>query len=150
MASNKGGPAAVSEDTVLAEAERIFAPFNERGGIRLTDTDGAEFDLGIADSFIPVRAVPGAGGGWDVWVLWKELGYTTEMRHGHTVRLTGLAGHGTTLDLTEDNGRKYRITLDADPARWQEWQRFKKDNRALYDRREANMLDYARHVAGAA
>jgi hypothetical protein len=35
----------------------------------LTDTDGEQFELGIADSFTPVLAEPGAGGGWDVWVI---------------------------------------------------------------------------------
>ncbi len=161
------------EKMILEEKARIqelFHWFNERGcRIQIRERGSENFIDTVAAELTVTRIAPhfDASGNitrTDFWLLWKELGYQEGFNYSHTIKviqssvddmLTGQSG-GTEInawlivELTDDLDRVYHLEMIepvSEPSfakEWEEWQVFRKDNRDLFMRIDAEIL--AEHI----
>lgn len=145
------------KDFIAEEKARLQALFDEfnRDGSWMVMREGRDTPLmfGLIDSYQVTRVAPhfDAQGNLtktDFWLLFKSVGYQEGFQYAHTMKVVDWGQADTyLLDLTDDRDRRYHIELIMDVAEhdyvvaWGKWQRYKTENRAMFDEIDAQLLE---------
>ena len=145
------------KDFIAGEKSRLqelFDEFNSNGSwMRMSEGNDEPLEFGLMDSYTITRVAPhfDASGNvtkTDFWLLFKSAGYNNGWQYAHTIKVIDWSQDDTyLLDLADDLGRRYHVellfpTLDiALSADWKDWQGYKADNKAMFERIDAQLLD---------
>jgi hypothetical protein len=135
------------QEIEIAEAQRMFDPFNRAGAAVTLLADGEELDLGPGVEFRVLRAAADGAGGIDFWLMWKALGYQDGPQFTHTVLIVSVAGGRRHLRLEDSTGQVLLLGPYEDRARWRAWQEYRRGNKTMFAETDAALL--AEHQAAA-
>lgn len=137
-----------------ARLQKLFDEFNEKGSwMEMREGEDEPLEFGLIDSYIVTRVAPhfDAAGNvtkTDFWILFKSAGYNNGWQYAHTIKVIDWSQGDTYLiDLTDNRGRQYHVELlfptqdRALVADWKYWQGYKADNKAMFERIDAALLD---------
>ena len=150
-----------TQDFIVSEKARLqslFGQFNEGGAwMVMQDRHYAPLRFGLIDSYTVTRIAPHFDAEGDVtktdfWLFFKEIGYEKEWHYSHTFKVVDWNQEDTyEIDLTDDRGRRYHIELIMEVSEydmtldWKKWRRYKAENKDLFGRVDAHMLE--EHIA---
>ncbi len=145
------------KDYVIGEKARLQTLFDEfnMGGSFMVMHEGNYDPLkfGLIDSCVVTRVAPhfdaqGNVTKTDFWLLWKSVGYNNGFQHAHTIKVVDWSQDDTYLiDLIDDRGRRHHVELIMDVSEpdyvvsWRKWQRYKADNRAMFEQIDTQLLE---------
>ncbi len=148
--------------TEKARLQKLFDAFNENGSwMEMREGKDDPLEFGLIDSYTVPRVAPhfDAAGNitkTDFWLLFKSAGYNNGWQYTHTIKVIDWSQDDTyLLDLTDDRGRRYHMellfpTLDlALSADWKYWQEYKAENKVMFERIDAQLLEEHTKIAEA-
>lgn len=137
-----------------ARLQKLFADFNARGSwMEMREGEDEPLGFGLMDSYIVTRVAPhfdaaGSVTKTDFWLIFKSAGYNNGWQYAHTIKVVDWSQDDTYLiDLTDDRGRRFHIELlfptqDIElVADWENWLRYKAENKALFEQIDADLLE---------
>jgi hypothetical protein len=143
-----------------ARLQKLFDEFNAKGSwMEMREGDDEPLDFGLIDSYIVTRVAPhfdSAGNltKTDFWLMFKSAGYNNGFQYTHTIKIVDWSQEDTyLLDFADDRGRRFHIELlfptqDVEMvADWKDWQRYKTENRRLFDTIDTQLLEEHNRVA---
>lgn len=141
-------------EELRGQLQGLFDHFNVDGSwMSATDADRKEIWRDFIDSYTVTRISPhfdaqGSITKTDFWLMFKWVGYNNGFQYTHTIKVVDWGREDTyELDLKDDLGRIYHIELIMDIAEhdyvvaWKEWQKYKEENRQLFDTINADLLE---------
>jgi hypothetical protein len=131
----------------IAEAQRMFDPFNRAGAAVTLIAGGDEILLGPGVEFRVLRAVEDSAGGVDFWLMWKALGYQEGPQFTHTVRIVSAAAGNDQVRLTDSEGQVLVLAPYEDRAHWRDWQKYRRANESYFTHIDAGLLADAQRIA---
>lgn len=155
----------IMKEFIEAEKSRLqalFDAFNDKGSwMEMREGADDPLEFGLVDSYIVTRVSPhfdvaGNVTKTDFWLLFKSAGYNNGWQYAHTIKAVDWSQDDTyLLDLIDDRGRRYHLellfpTLDlALSADWKYWQGYKAENKVMFERIDAQLLEEHTKIAEA-
>ena len=137
-----------------ARLQRLFDEFNTKGSwMEMREGNDEPLGFGLIDSYLITRVAPhfdtaGRLTRTDFWLMFKSAGYNNGFQYTHTIKVIDWSQEDTYLiDLMDDRGRKFHIELlfstqDVEMvADWKDWQRYKAENKAMFEQIDAQLLE---------
>jgi hypothetical protein len=145
------------KDFIQNEKDRLqslFDEFNRDGSwMKVSEGEYTPLMLGLIDSYTVTRVAPhfdtqSRVTKTDFWLMWKSVGYNNGFQYTHTIKVIEWSQDDTyLLDMTDDRGRCHHVELIMNVSEphymisWRIWQEYKAENRDMFERIDAQLLD---------